>query len=36
VDTDKVDGDLKLESYAVDTRQTLWRHLKDLAVLAKR
>ncbi len=33
MDTDKVDGDLKLESYAVDTRRTLWRHLKDLAVL---
>ena len=29
VDTDTVDGDLKLESYAVDTRLTLWRHLKD-------
>jgi prophage tail gpP-like protein len=33
VGTDTVDGDLKLETYAVDTRRTLWRHLKDLAAL---
>ena len=33
VDTDAVDGDLKLETYSVDTRKSLWRHLKDLAAL---
>ncbi|MGH6923189.1 MAG: hypothetical protein ACRED5_05410, partial [Propylenella sp.] len=34
VDTDAVDGDLTLEAYSVDTRQTLWRHLRSLATLA--
>jgi len=34
VDTDTVEGDLTLEAYSVDSRQTLWRHLKDLAALS--
>jgi hypothetical protein len=34
VDTDTLDGDLKLETYSVDTRRTLWRYLKDLALLS--